>query len=101
MLTDVACNKVEFVLRLDQHFAGLAQQVQVACAVEAVLAYGVLLVQLKGQSIHVGMRRHTLVKCCIKDCDLQPTQFVEGEQAFIHRAAMHERAWSTWPFRCS
>lgn len=72
MLTNMTCYQVEFVFRLVQHFAGLAQEVQVACAVEAVLTHGVLLVQLIGQGVHVGMSRHALVECCVKDCDLQP-----------------------------
>ena len=70
VLTYMTCNQVEFVFWLVQHLAGLAQEVQVACAMEAVLAHGVLFVQLVRQGVHVGMSRHTLVERCVKDCNL-------------------------------
>lgn len=72
VLTNMTCYQVEFVFWLVQHLAGLPQEVQVACAMEAILSHGVLLIQLIGQGIHVSVSRHTLVECCVKDCDLQP-----------------------------
>ncbi len=40
----MTCYDVEFVFWLVQHFAGLAHKVEVAGAMEAVLAYCILLV---------------------------------------------------------
>ena len=72
----MACYQVKFVFSLLEHFAGLAQEIQIACSMKAILADCVILIQIIRQSVHVGMCRHTLVESCVKDCDLQPSGFV-------------------------
>ena len=81
-LTYMTCYQVEFVFWLVEHFAGLAHEVEIACAVKAILADCMLLIQLIRQSVHVGMRSHTLVESCVKDCNLQTTHYVAVSEQY-------------------
>ena len=92
LLTYMACYQVNFIFWLLEHFASLAQEIQIACSMKAILADCILLIQIIRQSVHVGMRRHTLVKSCVKDCDLQPSDLVRGFASMLSLLATKYRS---------
>lgn len=77
-LTDVTSYQVKFIFWFLEHFACLAQEVQIAGAMEAIFAHCIFFIQLIRQSIHVRVRRHSLVESCVKDCNLRPTPSVKA-----------------------
>ena len=84
VLTYMTRYQVELVLWLLEHIAGLPQEVQIACSMKAILTDCTFLIQVIRQSVHVGMRRHALVKSSVKDCDLQPSGLSENFSRCCH-----------------